>query len=183
MNLNDLRQQISAYKGPNKASFVSVSKAIVASTGAPLPIYAQHLTPASNFEEFFENVYRDDSLRMEDVWAAVAKALHPDELLDCFTPVKQGTVDVRDGFVEFGSVRIPAPSAVASCCVLVFEDGTINESPLGVAGEYSGPCAILGYQIDGKFSVHHFANKLIVVPWKIGITGYRVSAKPKSIVC
>ena len=184
MDLAEFKRQVMEPGAKGKTTLMSVLRSI-AVDGEVVPLYSLYLERARTCEEFLEYVFQDLELMMDDVWGYAAKLLYPDKALLFFKPsVVVKDVEVVCDTVSFpgddGGMTVRAPRGCQAVDVYVFEDGAVNELAFKPAGKNEGCFDVGEYHIDGKFSVYHSADAVIIMPWFIDENGERPHARALS---
>lgn len=183
-----LKEQIEGLEGEEREPMASLLKEV--SLGGSINVFFERLLfEAASYEDFFERLYCEETLRQEVAWAAVARTMHSD-WLECFqrrlhseyVPLVDGALVLKGG-LGLSDVSIPLPVDASRIEVHVFEDGDVNEYALDNIGVFQGEYGIGSYQLSGRFSLGLDADRLVVVLWRYRDNGSRVSMKGKMRSC
>lgn len=180
MNLEQLRDQIEEMPLSQRADYRKVFS-YSAVGGKVWPQLADHLERAETVKEFLENIYEDDNLRFEAIWAYWAK-MSKKRWVSRFEPAHQlrGMILKDKGLIVTGKgneLLIPVPGRGRTVDVFVFEEDGFNADAAELYGSINGTFECYGLVLEGTFDVYRSERSVIFERWAFDKLGRRVSTK------
>ncbi|MCI9129843.1 MAG: hypothetical protein HFJ65_06015 [Eggerthellaceae bacterium] len=184
MDYQDLKEQCVAVPTSKQADYRQLfSFAGVA--GDVWPQFRAHLEASSTADEFFESIYADDDLRMENVWAHWAK-MKKKPWVDRFEADAvifgqlQGNRGIFVKSADEGSQNeliIPMMGRGRNCSIYLFSDNGFNEKAATFYGSIWGKHTCCELALDGAFDIYIADKALIFERWSVDALGRREGNK------
>jgi hypothetical protein len=133
--------------------------------------FAEYLADASNYNDFFEAIYRDESQKSTLLWAECAKFKRRN-WLQFFEP-KMLIQNIRmktDGLpVQFGSGVMLAPTGGRDNIAnfYLFESKGFNMNAADFVTSIGGTFTLLDYEFCGIYGLYKYRGSVILEEWQV----------------
>lgn len=169
MQFDELREQVDKAPLSTRATLDMLTMYVSAGPSI-LPQYASYLEQASSYQEFFNLIYADESLKDSMIWAEVAK-LNRKDWLRFFEPkmlianlkLKADGVPIQ---MESGVVLAPTGSRDNIANLYVFDNGAFNRQAAEFVTSIGGRFKVSDYEFLGIYGIYKYRGNVILEEWE-----------------